>query len=161
MIPEMAMEPKRKVVMPPITQVGVLAKKAPICKPNESCLGKLAVDTSSTNGVEQAKFCTLDIEYEQNETAIPTDEGDTLLMQAHSSIASNTVVVCIKSVAKQKKFSSVCLELCVTTGRVCISRELGHMAVTFPRTPKRKSHRAVATPAMRDAHSVKAMIPLF
>lgn len=28
------MDPKRKVVMPPITHVGVLAKKAPICKPN-------------------------------------------------------------------------------------------------------------------------------
>lgn len=48
LIPEMAMEPKRKVVMPPMTQVGVLAKKAPICKPNEGCLCKLAVDTSGT-----------------------------------------------------------------------------------------------------------------
>ncbi len=31
LMPERAMEPKRKVVMPPITQVGVLAKNAPIC----------------------------------------------------------------------------------------------------------------------------------
>jgi len=31
-MPEMAIDPKRKVVMPPITHVGVLAKKAPICK---------------------------------------------------------------------------------------------------------------------------------
>lgn len=34
LMPEMAMDPKRKVVMPPMTHVGVLAKKAPICKPN-------------------------------------------------------------------------------------------------------------------------------
>lgn len=31
LMPDKAMEPKRNVVMPPITQVGVLAKKAPIC----------------------------------------------------------------------------------------------------------------------------------
>ncbi len=34
LMPEMAIDPKRKVVMPPMTHVGVLAKKAPICKPN-------------------------------------------------------------------------------------------------------------------------------
>ena len=39
---------------------------------------------------------------------------------------------------------------------MCVNSNL-----TFPRTPKMKSQKAVATPAIREAQSVKAIIPLF
>ena len=56
-MPDRAMEPNRKVVIPPMTQVGVLAKKAPICTAtawsalcDESVAKKLTVCLQQVHG---------------------------------------------------------------------------------------------------------------